>query len=109
MAEALKVSQATIAVADTEQSLYVVPASTTTVVSSLVVCNRSVSKVTYRWAVVPAGGAAAAANWQEFDSELPANESAFRTLGVTLPTSAEIRIQADSTSVSFSLYYVEVT
>jgi len=109
MAEAFDVAQAAIAAADTEQSLYVVPASTEAIVSTVVICNRSSSKVTYRWAVVPSGGAAADANWQEYDTELLGNQSDFRTLGVSLPTGAEIRIRADSTSVSFSAYYVEVT
>lgn len=109
MAEAIKISQAAIAVADTEQSLYVVPASTEAVVSSIVICNRGAAKATYRWAVVPGGGSAGDANWQEYDSEVDRNVSEFRTLGCTLPATAEVRIQADTTDVSFTLFYVEVT
>jgi hypothetical protein len=109
MAEAIGISQAAIAVANTEESLYIVPGSTYSVVSSIVICNRSNSPVTYRWAVVPGGGAAGNANWNEYDETLLGNEPAFRTLGVTLPTGAEVRIRANSTDVSFSLYYVEVT
>lgn len=109
MPEAIKISQAAIAVADTEQSLYTVPGSTEAVVSSIVICNRGGSKATYRWAIVPGGGAAGVANWQEYDSEVDANVSEFRTLGCTLPAAAEVRIQADTTDVSFSLFYVEVS
>ena len=107
MAETYGIAQAAIAVADTEQSLYV--AANPTVVSSIVICNRVSSKASYRWAVVPGGGAAGAANWQEYDSEVDANTSEFRTLGVTIPSSAEVRIQTDTTDVSFSVYYVVVT
>jgi hypothetical protein len=109
MAEAIKISQAAIAVADTEQSLYVVPASTETVISSIVICNRGSNKATYRWAIVPGGGAAGDANWQEYDSEVDGNVSEFRTLGCTLPAAAEVRIRADTTDISFSIYYVEVS
>lgn len=109
MAEAFKISQAAITVANTEQSLYVVPGSTNSVMSSIVICNRGSNKATYRWAIVPSGGAAGAANWQEYDAEVDGNTSEFRTLGCTLPTAAEVRIQADTTDVSFSIFYVEVT
>ena len=109
MAEAFEISQAAIAVADTEQSLYTVPGATKSVMSSIVICNRGSSKATYRWAIVPGGGAAGAANWLEYDSEVDANTSEFRTLGPTLPTGAEVRIQASATDVSFSIFYVEVT
>lgn len=107
MAETFNIAQADITTASVEQSLHT--ASNVTVVSTIVICNRHTSKIEYRWAIVPGGGAAGAANWQEFDTELDGNETAFRTLGISLPASAEVRIQADHTDVSFSLYYVEVT
>jgi hypothetical protein len=109
MPEAFDIAQAAIAVANTEQSLYVVPAATEVIISTLKICNRGSAKATYRWAIVPGGGSAGAANWQEYDAEVDGNVTEFRTLGDTLPALAELRIQADTTDISFTISFVKVT
>jgi len=93
--------------ATAETSLYVVPGATFTVMGTLTICNRTTAKVTYRWAIVAAGGAAADADWKEYDTELLGNESAFRTLGEAMESGSEIRVQSSVAGVSFSASGIE--
>lgn len=110
MAESIKVlGQRTDA--DTAQhDLYTVPASTSTVSSSIVVCNYTGSASTFRITVAPAGAADAAAHRQYWDIPIPANDTFVATIGITLATTDVVRVTAGTASaLAFTLYGTEVT
>lgn len=95
--------------ANTLTTLYTVPSSTQSIVSTLAVCNQNATAVTYRIAVRPAGASIASVHYLVFDSILPANDTITLTLGLSLATTDIISVQASSTLVSFHVYGVEVT
>jgi len=98
-----------LAAINTNYNLYTVPSATSTVVSTVTVCNQTTSQQTYRIAIRPAGAAIAAAHWVAFDVPMQANDSTALTLGLTLAATDIITINASSTSMSFAAFGAENT
>jgi len=94
--------------ASTATTLYTVPSSKSTVVSSLTVCNQNASQVTYRIAVRPAGATLASVHYVVYDAVLPANTTDTLTLGITLDTTDVVTVYASATAVSFHAYGSEM-
>lgn len=94
--------------ATTLTTLYTVPGATTTVASTLVVCNRNNSNVTFRVSVAVAGAADNVKQYIYYDTLLLKNDSVFATIGLTLGAADVVRVYASTTGVSFALYGVEV-
>lgn len=90
--------------ATTATDLYTVPAAKAAVVSTISVCNRSTSAVTYRIAVRPAGAALANAHYLAYDAGLPANSSDFLTIGITLAAADVVTVYASTANLSFSCF-----
>jgi len=95
--------------ANTNTTLYTVPSSTSTVCSTIVICNQAASAATFRIAVRPAGATLAAQHYISYDSNLNANDSITMTIGITLATTDVITVRASTTTVSFSLFGSEIT
>jgi hypothetical protein len=98
--------------ATTEGTLYTVPSSTSTVVSSIAITNQAASAATYRIAVQPsadAGSSAAAKHWLVYGATVAASDSTILTLGLTLATGDRIRVYGSSATLSFSAYGSEIT
>ena len=87
----------------TETALYTVPASTTSVVSSVVVCNRSTA-TTFRISVAVGGGVTANKDYLYYDTPIPANDTFIATIGITLSATDVVRVYAGSANLSFSLF-----
>ena len=86
-------------------TLYTVPASTSTVISKLVVCNTDTASKTFAIQVAIAGAASAVAQYQYKDFTIAANDTLELLQGMTLATTDLIRIIASVTTlVSFTLY-----
>jgi hypothetical protein len=109
MAQTYKVLGQVNPAAATATTLYTVPASTQTVVSTINVCNQAATAATFRIAVRPAGAALAAVHYQAYDVALPANDSIPLTLGITLAATDVVTVQASTATVSFSAFGSEVT
>lgn len=109
MAENLGVLGQTAPAADTDTDLYIVPASTEAVVSSLVVANRAAAAATFRVAVSPGGAALADEHYLVFDPQVGANASVAFRLGIALAAGDVVRVRAGSADVSFSAFGSEVT
>jgi len=90
-------------------TLYTVPASTQTVVSTITVCNRSATATTYRLAIRPAGAAIANAHYIAYDHEILGNESFTWTDGFTLATTDVISCYATLATLSFQAHGQEIT
>jgi hypothetical protein len=95
--------------ATTLTTLYTVAASTSTIVSTLSICNQAASSATYRVAIRPAGATVAAQHYLVYDSAIPANDTITLTLGITLAATDVISVYASSATLSFHAYGVEIT
>ena len=107
MATAYRVLGQSNPAATTETQLYLVPAATSTVVSSLVICNETASAATYRIAVQPsadAGSSAAAKHWIVYGATVAASDTTVLTVGLTLAAGDRIRVYGSSATMSFSAY-----
>lgn len=96
--------------ATTLKTLYTVPASTSAIVSSIVVANRAATSATYRIGVVPSGGTAS--NNQHFlvyDASIAGNSTVALTLGITLATGDKVTIYSSTVDFSFAAFGSEVT
>lgn len=107
MAEVVKVLGQSKPAAATLTALYTVPALTTAVGSSLMVCEQSGVATTFRVSVAVAGAADAVAQYIVYDAPLQANESKAFTIGLTLGAADVVRVQSLSGSVSLSLFGAE--
>ena len=95
--------------ATTATSLYTVPSSTSTVVSTITVCNQASTAGTFRIAIRPAGASLAATHYLAYDTPIAANDTTALTLGVTLATTDVITVYASSASMSFAAFGSEIS
>jgi len=95
--------------ANTNTDLYTVPAATSAVCSTIVICNQAASAATFRIAVRPAGAAIATQQYISYDTNLNANDSITMTIGITLATTDIVTVRANTTTVSFNLFGSEIT
>lgn len=95
--------------ATTLTDLYTVPASTSAVVSTVVVCNRGGSDTTFRLSVADAGAADTTKQYLYYDTVLRANTSFAITCGLTLEATDVIRAYAGNGNVSVNIFGVEVS
>ena len=95
--------------ATTLTTLYTVPASTDTVVSTLSICNQAATSATYRIAVRPAGATVAAQHYIVYGATVAANDTTLLTLGITLDTTDVISVYASTANLSFSAFGSEIS
>lgn len=94
--------------ANTLTTLYQVPANSQAVVSTLRICNIGVS-ATFRVAVRPSGASLANQHWEVYDASVNANDAFYLTLGLSLSADDVVSVQANTATVAFGLYGVEIT
>jgi len=107
MADVAKILGQLVPSATTLTDLYAVPASTNTIVSSVIVCNRGVTASTFRISVAASGAADATSQYLYYDFSVPANDSFVATIGITLAAADVLRIYASSTNLSFVAFGIE--
>lgn len=95
--------------ATTATNLYVCPANTSAIVSSLTIANVSNVAVTYRLSVRPGGANQTNAMYLAYDSALPANDTTILTSGLTLAASDVVTCYASTGNVAFGAFGVELT
>ena len=95
--------------ATTETDLYTVPAATSAVASSVIVCNRSAVLSTFRISIAVGGAATANKDYIYYDLPIGANDTFIATIVVTLATTDKVRVYASNTNLSFSLYGSEIS
>lgn len=108
MAVAYKVLGQLNPAAITLSTLYTVPSSTSSVCSTLVICNQGAS-TTVRVAVRPAGAAIDPKHYIVYDTPLNQCDSLPLTLGISLATTDVVSVYAGTENVSFSLFGAENT
>lgn len=92
-------------------TLYTVPASTETVVSTVIVCNRGTASTTFRLAVRPDGASISDQHYLAYDVPIAANDATTLTLGLTMNASDVLSVNAAGTAsrLSFNAFGAEVT
>lgn len=107
MATTYKVLGQSAPSATTATTLYTVPSSTSAVVSTINVCNRSNVTDTFRIAVRPAGASLATSHYIAYDTNVGANESLSITIGVSLATTDVITVYAGTANLTFNAFGAE--
>ena len=92
-------------------TLYTCPASTETVVSTIVIANRSSSADTFRLAMRTDGDAISSKHWLAYDVPVAANDSTTLTLGMTMVSTDVLSVAAAGTAseLSINAFGAEVT
>lgn len=96
----------------TETDLYTVPAATSAVASSIIICNRSAYVGTFRVSISVGGGVTANKDYIYYDVMIASKDTFIATVGLTLAAGDKVRIYAAGTGgdqFSFSLYGSELT
>ncbi len=109
MAETYKVLAQLNPGATTLTPLYTVPALTSAVCSTLMVCNRSASPTTYRVSIAKANAADSDEQYIAYDLTIGGLASQDYTIGATLATTDVIRVYVNDATVSFNLFGAERT
>ena len=94
--------------ANTLTTLYTVPSSTETVISTLVVANLAGYPTTYRIAIRPNGETIANKHYIAYDISIGSLDSVTLTLGITIDATDVISIESYSGLVSFNLFGSEI-
>lgn len=110
MADTIKVLGQVYPTLATITTLYTVPASTSAVVSSLVICNRSTTSADTVSVLIRIGGSAAS-NQQYILSLMPigANDTYTATIGISLAETDIVSCFSTNGTCSFNLFGVQVT
>ena len=95
--------------ATTATTLYTVPASTSTVVSTITVANLAGTGATYRISVRPAGASQTNAMYLAYDVTVGGLDTTTITLGVTLATTDVITVYASTANVAFQAFGSEIS
>ena len=95
--------------ATTATSLYTVPSSTSTVVSSISICNLASSSATYRIAVRPAGASLANQHYLAYDVTVGASDTTIITVVLTLATTDVITVYSSTANLSFAAFGSEIS
>lgn len=109
MANSYKVLGQAAPAANTDTTLYTVPAGTDTIISTINVCNQAASAATFRIAVRPDGATLEQKHYLSYDTNIPSNDSIALTLGITVNANDVITVRASTGNFSFNAFGTEVT
>ena len=108
MATVYKVLGQAALAATTNTDVYTVPSATEAVISSITVCNRTASPVTYRVAIRPNGDALANQHYLAYDVTVNGSDTTIMTIGVTVNAADVVTCYASSASLSIGVYGTEI-
>jgi hypothetical protein len=108
MATTYKVLGQSYPSASTLTTLYTVPSSTQTVVSTIGVSNQTGTQLKFRIAVRPAGETISEEHYIVYDSPISGNDSLFITVGATLAETDVLTCYATTSGLSFSAFGSEI-
>jgi len=109
MAEVRRVLGQSSPAAVTLTDILTVPAITESVISSLVVCNRSATADSFRISVAINGAADAVEQYIYYDVPIPGNDTFIATIGATLDAADVVRVYSRNGTCSFNLFGVLIT
>jgi len=109
MANAWKVLGQSNPSATTSTTLYTCPSSTQTIVSSIIVCNRSATGTSFRVSVDVNGGGDSNEDYIAYDVPIAGNETLALGHGITVDASDLIRVYATLATLTFSVFGQEIS
>lgn len=95
--------------ANTVSNVYVVPAATSTVLSTIAICNLANTATRFSLAVRPAAESLDNKHYISYRTSLPANDTIKLTWGITLGNTDIVVANVESSSVSISAFGSELT
>ena len=95
--------------ANTLAQLYSTPVATNTVISTITVCNLANTPANFSLAVKPTGGTVANQNYINYNTPLPGNDTIALTLGITMAATDVLSCNANTSTVSFSVFGSELS
>ena len=110
MATAYKTQQVVgTSATSTYSTLYSTGASTTAVVSAIVICNEAASSVTVRVGLAASATTPASGQFLVYDAAIAANDTLVLNLPVTLGNTTYIRVSSSATTCTFTAAVAEVS
>jgi hypothetical protein len=94
--------------ANTATNVYTVPALTSTIISTVTVCNQANTPASFRLAVRPGGTSLATQHYINYDTPVPGNDTVSLTLGITMAASDVLTANANTSTISFNAYGSEI-
>ncbi len=107
MTDVIKVLGQVDVSATTTTTLYTAPDLTQTTVSSLVICNRGGSCITFRVSVHVGGATADDKQFIFYDEDLAATTTRTVVIGICLSQTDVVKVYSSAAYVSFNLFGVE--
>ena len=95
--------------ATTDTNVYTVPASTETIISTVVIANRDSTAATFRVAIRPAGATIANQHYIAFDVPIGGNDSTTLTLGITMDATDVLTARASTANISVNVFGTELS
>jgi hypothetical protein len=95
--------------ATTVTDLYTVPSATSTVCSSISICNRGATQTTFRISISAGGVLTTNKDYLYYDVTLAGNDTFIATIGVTLATTDKIRVYSGNSNLSFQVWGTEIS
>jgi hypothetical protein len=89
-------------------TLYTVPSGNSAVISTISVCNQTATATTFDLAIKPGNASIESKHYVNFRTPLPASDTVFLTLGITLAATDVIAANAATNSVSFNAFGSEI-
>jgi hypothetical protein len=109
MGQTIKVLGQSSPSAATLTTLYTVPALSSTVGSSITICNTSSVATSFRVAVRPTGASISNEHYIYYDVPIAGNDTFIATVGLTLATTDVVSVYATLATLSFNLFGTENT
>jgi len=109
MANAYKVLGQSDLPATTLTDVYTVPSATETVISTVILANRTSSAMTFRIAIRPDGATISDEHYIAYDVPLAANDSTTLTLGITLDATDVLSVYASAVDMSVNVFGTEIS
>jgi len=109
MPTAYKVLGQVTPAATTATTLYTVPSSTSTVVSTVTIANTTAANATFRIAVRPTGATLETKHYVAYDVTVGSYDTTALTLGLTLATTDVVTVYASVTGIVFQAFGSEIS
>ena len=112
MAQSFKRLGAINPTANTQTNVYVVPAATEAVVSTVTICNQSASNASFSLIMMPASVFASPAGAAHFlirGATVPAADSIILTIGLTANAGSVLVANTSNASISFAAFGSEIS
>jgi hypothetical protein len=95
--------------ATTLTTVYTVPSATETVISTIVIANRTAAAESFRLAIRPNGESIADKHYLAYDVPIAANDSITLTLGITMDAADVLSMYTSAVDISINVFGTEIT